>query len=338
MQPEERKLTRQEAHGTNRDTMIMMLPLIAIGTYLNGMRVLALCALAVVIALICDRLAAYLRHIPYDKAENSSPAFALILTLMLPASVPYYVVGISVAVTVLLAKAAFGGYGAYPFFPPAVGFAVAAVSWPDAVFRYPQPFTALTVTSTAEATLVDGAAHTLAAGGLPNTSLFNLILGNFAGPMGTTASLVIIACAMYLWMRKRITLAAPVGFLFMCVFIAYFFPRLGGIGLVWPWRFVRYRLLIVAYELLSGALLYAAVFLINDPVTLPRSQISRLVYGLVLGFATMMFRYFGSYELGAAFALLAVNALEGPIDRAVTRCVDAVHRRGKKKEVPDHAS
>ena len=35
----------------------------------------------------------------------------------------------------------------------------------------------------------------------------------------------------------------------------------------------------------------------------------------ILGFMTMMFRYFGSYDTGVCFAVLAVNALAGYLDR-----------------------
>ena len=78
--------------------------------------------------------------------------------------------------------------------------------------------------------------------------------------------------------------------------------------------------------LLSGAMLFASVFLINDPVTLPKNELSRLVYGILLGVATMMFRYFGNYETGVCFALLAVNSLSGYIDRVVTRLT--AHKKG----------
>ena len=75
----------------------------------------------------------------------------------------------------------------------------------------------------------------------------------------------------------------------------------------------------------SGGILYAAVFLINDPATLPKNKVSRAVYGLVLGVVAMMFRYYGSYETGVCFALLAVNSVSGWIDRAILR---AMNRKG----------
>ncbi|MFR9067291.1 MAG: RnfABCDGE type electron transport complex subunit D [Faecalibacterium prausnitzii] len=49
---------------------------------------------------------------------------------------------------VLIGKEVFGGYGSYPFHPAAVGYAVAAVSWPEQVFRYPQPHTPISRSGT----------------------------------------------------------------------------------------------------------------------------------------------------------------------------------------------
>ena len=98
------------------------------------------------------------------------------------------------AVGVVLGKEAFGGWGEYPFNPSALGYAVVAVSWPQQVFRYPAPFTQLTIASTQNATLVESPAMALRAGGTPNLRALDLVLGNYAGAIGTTAVLVIIRC------------------------------------------------------------------------------------------------------------------------------------------------
>ena len=66
--------------------------------------------------------------IPYADYKVSA---APVNYLLLPATVHYYVVVVSVAVAILLGKHAFGGYGHYPFNPAAFGYAVAAVSWPS---------------------------------------------------------------------------------------------------------------------------------------------------------------------------------------------------------------
>ena len=299
----------------NRDIVWMMLPLLAVSCYLYGARPAVMCLVGSITAAFCDRLVAWLRGRPHDRTENSSIPAVLVMLMLMPATLSYYIVVITSMTVVLVAKAPFGGYGHYPFNPSAVGYAVAAVSWPSQVFTYPVPFTTMSVFSTAEATMVESAAHSLQAGGTPNVRALNLVLGNYAGPMGTTALLVVLACAMYLWMRWDIDFAIPVGFLGACALVAFFFPRIDNIGLVVPWEHLYVRYQSVKYELLTGALLYASVFLINERVTRPKNRRAHLVYGILLGVMTMTFRYVGTYDTGVCFAILCVNALSGYLDR-----------------------
>ena len=316
-----------EDQGLHTDLVFMCLPLIAMAACFYGVRVLLLCGAGVITANLCDRLVALLRRQPYEKGEWSSEAFALLLTLLMPASVSYYVVVVGTMAAVLIGKEAFGGYGAYPFHPAAVGYAVVAASWPEQLFSYPKPdlFSSLPLGSTKAVPLVESPSHILRAGGLPMIDGVDLVLGNYAGPMGATMLLVIVACALYLIHRRRMGLVAPLCFLAACAAIAFLFPRIGSLGVAAPWTHLPERLDALKYEICSGGILYAGVFLINDPVTLPKNQISRALYGIALGVATMMFRYYGTYETGVCFALLIVNSVSGWLDRAVLK---AVNRKG----------
>ena len=128
------------AREANRDIIFMMLPLLVVACYLYGGRPAVMCCVAVATAVVCDHLTAWMRGRTHDSAENSSIPMALVTTMMLPASVSYYIVIVAVAVGVVLGKEAFGGWGEYPFNPSALGYAVVAVSWPQQVFRYPDVY------------------------------------------------------------------------------------------------------------------------------------------------------------------------------------------------------
>ena len=51
-----------------------------------------------------------------------------------------------------------------------------------------------------------------------------------------------------------------------------------------------------------------------------------ILYGALVGIATMGFRYFGVYETGVCFALLAVNSVSALIDRTEERLYRLLHR------------
>ena len=325
---EKQQALMQRDRGVHADLLFMCLPLLAMAMFFYGVRPAIMCLTAFLTANLCDRLAALLRRMPYNKNEWSSEAFAVLFTLMIPASASYYVVVVGSIAAVILGKEAFGGYGAYPFHPTAVGYVVAAVNWPDQMFRYPQPFTAVPVVQvdTIAGALVESPLYTLKTGGLPTLDSMELLLGNYAGPMGLTALLVILACALFLWNRRRLNLLAPVCFLLTCALVAFLAPRLGDIpAMSAPWVHLADRLAVVKYEICGGGMVFAAVYLLADPITVPKNQVSCALYSILLGFMTMMFRYYGNYEVGVCFAMLAVNAVSGWIDRTVCK---AMNRKG----------
>ena len=111
---------------------------------------------------------------------------------------------------------------------------------------------------------------TLAAGGLPSDSTVNLLTGNVAGPLGCCAILVILACGLYLYVRGHLQLSTVVPYLLVCILIPWLLPPLNGLPtLSAPWEYVRQRVYLEKYIILSGAMLFGGVFLACEPVTQP---------------------------------------------------------------------
>lgn len=300
---------RHPDFASNCDFLFGLFPLAFMAVYLYGLRPALMLAVSLLTAVICDFLAARMRGQRYDSSENSSLVFAAAFTLMLPATAGYYIIVAGVAVAVLIGKHAFGGAGSYPFQPAALAYAAVTVSWPDQVFLYPAPFSQISLFSGEASSVSESTAHILQAGGVPNIPSLDLVLGNYAGPMGATFCLVIGAVAIYLLLKRRISLSLAGSFLLTCAVISVCFPRVATAS--------RFDLL--KYEMLSGAVIYAAVFLLCDPVTAPKNRLARIAYGILTGFLAMMFRYYGSYELGVCFALLLANAFGGYLDRLCSR-------------------
>ena len=324
-----------EGNEFNNDMTTATIPPLLMGLFFYGPRVLLLAVAGVFAALITDRLCALLRGLNYDQTENSSIPIAMIIVLLMPASVSPWVVAAAVASGVLVGKHAFGGYMNYPFNPAAVGFCIAAVSWPDRIFRYPPVLDWLPSRLTSweslwelftynNITVVEGASSSLRNRGLPTSSLLDLLLGEVPAPLGVSASLVILACGVYLLIKKRAPFAASASFLLTVALISFFFPRAPqGLLSVPFWQNALQRLNSAAYEMLSGATIFASVFLVNEPETLPKNTISRLIYGALLAVSTVLFRYFGTYEIGICFAFLLINAVSGYFDRTLAALLSA---------------
>ena len=268
----------------------LAVPLLCMACYLYGPRPLLLCGIAALTGNLCDRLVSLLRHRVYQTG-----------------------------------KEIFGGYGSYPFNPAAVGYAVAAVSWPDQVFRYPQPYTAIPLWDASGVPVSSAVEDTLRSGGMLNIGSLALGLGEYAAPMGTGAVLIILACGLFLWAQKDAHMSASVSFVFTCALIAFFFPRQAGLMDSAVLSNTLPRLQCVRDELLSGAMLFSAVFLLNEPYTCAHHRVGRILYGVLVGIVSMGFRYYGVYETGVCFAILVVNSISAWIDRTEVRLYRLLH-------------
>lgn len=315
------------------DMMLALRPLIICACVIYSSRVLLICGTAFITARIVDVAMAVLRKQEIDTKDKSSTVAALTFCMMLPVSIPLYVVVMTVAVATLVGKHVFGGKDVYPFSLAALSMCMAAVNWPTEVFRAVKPFTPVNFWTGAAQTAVSGATR-IKNGGLPYISTLDLLLGNHAGAIGTSYIIIIVAVAVFLLVNRRITWHIPVTFVATCAAIAAVFPRIYGISRVDSLKF----------EILSSAVIFYAVFMLNEPATTPKNPKAKIVFGVLCGILTMIFRYYGSFETGGCFALLLVNATEGFWDRLFEKGSEngeeehsqhkPVHEHTEKKKKP----
>ena len=123
-------------------------------------------------------------------------------------------------------------------------------------------------------------------------SLLDLFMGVHGGVLGETCALAIVLGLIYLVVTKTISIAIPaayVGSMFVFYLIA------------------THSVHAALVAVLSGGLLFGAVFMATDYVTSPFTLKGKLIYGVALGIVTFAIRYWGSYTEGVSFALLFMN-------------------------------
>ena len=308
------KITKSVNYDYYWDILFCTVPLLAVSCFYYGARPLLMMAAGLLTAYVADCVVTPLHAAGYRAHEPSSEAFAALIVLMMPASAPYYMV-VTATIIAVLVKEAFGGEGHYPFHPAAVGAAIAGVSWPEHVYYYPAPGTQLPIWGEINDNLVQGMNESLRSGGLPSASTMNLLTGNVSAGIGTGAALVILACGLFLLVRGRVRLSVLIPFMIAVIGIPWLFPHLNELpAFSWPWEFIRQRIYLEKYTLLSGTALFGAFFLICEPVTMPNRTSSCLIYGAALGIATYAFRIFSPYQSAICFALLIVGAIPEWLD------------------------
>ncbi len=312
-------LRPQEVYA--RDILWASIPLVLMAVYMYGLRVLIMLGLVVATAKICDWLAAALQHKRFNMSDNTTVAMAVLFALLLPASCSYYVLVFGVAFMALLGKYAFGNHENLPFNLAALALAVVAVGWPNNVFLYPSPGHAVPFFNVAQSSLTAAPSAILKIGGIPQITLLDTLLGNYAGPMGATYTLVIVACFGFLLMRGRAKPVVSGMFILGCGLVALVFPRVVGVP----------RLTVAGFEIFSGALIFAAVFIVPQPTGTPKGTLAQAMYGLFVGGLTMACRYYGIYELGVCFAIIMANSLAPFFEKLAT--VISGPKKGKKGAV-----
>lgn len=287
------------------DIIACLLALMVMPLYLYGTRVLIVAAVGLITALITDFLCIRISgKKTFKKYDYSWAVTALVTVLLLPATVPYGVVVVSIVIALVVAKHPFGGVSHNTFNPAAVGVAFVAICWPQYVLRYPLPLEMYNVTDMSLIQYGVSPASVLRVGGTPKIELFDVLLGKFPGPMGTTCMIVLATCLFYLVIRKTISFRVISSALSVVLLFSIFSPRV-----------VTGTLSSVIFELCSGGLIFGLVFMCSDPTTMPKTNNGKILYGIVLGTIVMLFRHFGAIELEFVYAILLANIFEIPCDR-----------------------
>ncbi len=306
------------------DAIIALLPLYVMAYVYYGPRALILGAVGLVFSLATGYLCNLLTDRRANLSDFSAAVTGLILPLIMPASVPYYVVATAAVFAVMVVKFPFGGTGYNLFNPAAAGFAFVSVCWSDKVFTYPVPMQRLPLGIVIE----DGAiaystsiSQTLASGFVPELDRIDLIMGDFAGAMGMTNVLVLLACGLYLILRRKIHWTMPLTFFITVSAFIFLFPRTDA-------AFTRN----LVYELCGSAVVFGGIFMLSDPVTMPKRTSAKIFYAFFAAILTMLFQYYGAFDQGAPFAIIIINIFAPLLDRASEIILQKIRRMRLERE------
>lgn len=272
--------------GIMLDVILALLPATVCGVCFFGFHALLVIAVSVASAVASEFLwCKAIRKEPTLK-DLSAVVTGLLLGLNLPSTLPLWMVAIGSAVAIVVVKQMFGGIG-QNFANPAITARITLmVSFPTAMTTYIVPFSD-TVSS---ATPLSGSQE------VP-TGITELFLGNYAGCIGETSSLLLLAGGVYLLLRRVITPEIPVAFLGSAALLAFL---LGDD----PLR-----------TLLSGGIMLGAIFMATDYVTSPQGRLGKIIFGIGCGVITVVIRHFGNLPEGVSFAILLMNILTPHITR-----------------------
>lgn len=285
------------------DQIIFMLALTVLAVYTYGMRIISVCLCSVLCCIIVDMLGCFFSKKEYSIKDLSTICYGMALALMLPATAEYYIIALG-ALLAITVKHIFGGKDNYIFNPTAVAIAFLIICYPQQMLSYPEKNVSLPMFGEFEVAMQSSIESSfIKNGAMPDLSPLDILLGNFAGPMGTTHILVLIVSGICLLLRKSVSFSATVAGIASMGILSYIFSP------------VTPAMEAVVFQFIGGFVLFGFIFLASDPQTLPVTIGGRILYGIALGSITALFRYNANIEGVFVFALLITNALSLCFDR-----------------------
>ena len=287
-----------------RDVVIALVPAVICSFVFYGWREILLMLVSVA-SCVCLEWAVtkYMLKQPSTIGDLSAVVTGILLGLNLLYSTPLWVVFIGAVVAICVAKLTFGGIGQNIWNPALVGRVFLLVSFPTYMTTWGAPEGVVDAVSgptplgAIQEGLLQGASvqDIMAEHGYSYSSM---LFANLGGSAGEVCALALLAGFVYLCIRKVIK---PWITLSIFATVAVTSLIFWGIN---PARFTD-----PLFNLLSGGLILGACFMATDYVTSPMSVWGGVVFGIGIGFLTMMIRYFGSYPEGVSFAILIMNSV-----------------------------
>lgn len=272
--------------------VVGLLPATVFGIYNFGLRALFIVLLSVLTCVATEGIFEYFMHKQITIGDCSAVVTGLLLALNLPVTVSWYIPVIGGIFAILIVKQLFGGLGQNFMNPALAARCFLLLSFTGQMTNFVPVSGAGHVVDT-----VSGATPLalLKVGEKPD--LLTMFLGNTTGTIGETSVLAILIGAVILLVFKVIDLRIPLSYLgSFLIFLIVF----GGHG---------FDITFLAAHLFGGGLMLGAWFMATDYVTTPITKQGQVLYGIILGCLTGLFRIFGASVEGVSYAIIIGNLL-----------------------------
>jgi electron transport complex protein RnfD len=297
---------------TNRimlDVVLALMPALAVGVWMLGIRALAVTAVCAVSAVAAEWLYSVFTKTRNTTVDGSALVTGVLLAMTLPHTVPYWQAVLGSVFAIIIVKALCGGLGQNIFNPALAARAFLMLIWPVGLTRY----------AGLDGVTAATPLHHMVMPALPEESLMDMFLGRCPGSIGELSALALLLGGAYLVYRKVISIRIPAAYLGTLAVLTLVFHKTDA-PVDW-----------MLYSLMSGGVMLGAIFMATDYATSPATAMGQIVYGIGCGVLTVIFRYYGIFPEGVTYAILIMNAFVWVIDRYTAPRRFGVQKGGEAK-------
>ncbi len=295
--------------------VIALLPASIFGIYNFGFRALMLICVSIAACVLTEFIYEKLMKLPVTIGDFSAVLTGLLLALNLPAGVSWWIPVLGGVFAILIVKQLFGGLGQNFMNPALAARCFLLISFAGQMTNYAVPegaFGKITVDT------VSGATPLLALKNGGSVDIMDMFVGNVQGTIGETSVIALLIGAIFLVCLRIIDLRIPLTYIITLLIFAAVF---GGHGLDPAY---------LLGQLFGGGLMLGAWFMATDYVTSPITKKGQIVYGIILGILTGIFRLFGGTAEGVSYAIIFSNLLVPLIERVTMPVAFGLEKGGKR--------
>ena len=304
--------------------LFALAPLAIFGVFLYGLPALLTVLVSITSADLAEALFRKITRKDIRNRDLSAAVTGLLLALILPSGTPLWMTALGAAFAIIVAKEFFGGLGANVFNPALIGRAFLLMSFPVAItgWAVPRALFATDALSAASAIDVLSGATPLAIIKLGNTvaevgsgltanglawgsdywsTIGSLFLGFRSGCIGESSILLILIGFVYLLLTGTIDWRAPVSMTASLFIFSFLFGR------------------DPLFAVMSGGILFGAVFMTTDYVSAPITATGKIIFGIGAGLITALIRQWGNFPEGVTYGILIMNAVTPFLNRLLRK-------------------
>ena len=276
------------------DVCIALIPTLAFGVWHFGLNALLVIISSVLSCVVSEAVFELIVKKPVTVFDFSAVVTGLILALNMPPNVAWWVPAIGGVFAIVVIKMLFGGIG-QNIMNPALGARCFLL------ISFASRMTDFAVDGVSSATPL----ASLKAGETVN--LLDMFLGMQSGCIGEVSVLAILIGAVYLLARKVISIRIPAVYILTTLLFVFIFNVAGGNGV----PTMNY----MVGQLLTGGLMAGAVFMATDYTTSPITKGGQIIFAVLIGFLTAVFRVLGSSAEGVSYAIIIGNLIVPLIEK-----------------------
>lgn len=288
------------------DVLIAMIPAAAFGVYQFGFNALLVIILTMAACVLSEYIFEKAMKRPITIADGSALVTGMILALNMPPEIPVWVPVLGGVFAIIVVKQLYGGLGQNFMNPALAARCFLLISFAGMMNDFSSASLGFDSVSGATplAMLRSGETVDLAA----------LVIGRIPGTIGEVSVLALLIGAVYMLVKKVISPRIPLIYI--------------GTATVFLFLFGGFDPYYVICEVCSGGLIFGAFFMATDYVTSPITPKGQIVYGVILGLLTGIFRLWGASPEGVSYAIILSNLLVPMIERVTLP--KAFGKEGKK--------